>query len=234
MMQVFKEVHSQNVVLQILNATFLVLILNKGGASDVNNFKPINLVGSLHKILAKVLTNRLKRVIGKVVSNNQNALVRARQILDATLAPNEAINSRKRSSNAGLVCKLNIEKAYDHVNWKFLLSVLEKMEFGPKWRQWILFCIYTVRMVVLVNGSPTNFFSTPRGPRQGDPFSPYLFVLIMEAFSGLIAKAEEGGFIMDFKVVARGGEGVQVSHLLFVDDTLLFCEDNKDQLKFWK
>ena len=95
MMQVFKEVHSQNVVLQILNATFLVLILNKGGASDVNNFKPINLVGSLHKILAKVLTNRLKRVIGKVVLNNQNALVRARQILDATLAPNEAINSRK-------------------------------------------------------------------------------------------------------------------------------------------
>ncbi|RVX07506.1 hypothetical protein CK203_025116 [Vitis vinifera] len=99
-MQVFKEFHSQNVVLRSLNATFLVLILNKGGASDVNNFKPINLVGSLHKILAKVLTNRLKRVIGKVVSNNQNALVRARQILDATLAPNEAINSRKRSSNA--------------------------------------------------------------------------------------------------------------------------------------
>ena len=91
-----------------------------------------------------------------------------------------------------------------------------------------------MRMVVLVNGTPTNFFSTHRGPRQGDPFSPYLFVLIMEAFSGLIAKAEEGGFIMDFKVVARGGEGVQVSHLLFADDTLLFCEDNKDQLKFWK
>ena len=83
--------------------------------------------------------------------------------MDAVLVANEAIDSRKRSVDAGLVCKLDIEKAYDHVNWRFLLSVLEKMGFGPKWQNWILFCISIVRMAVLVNDTPADFFSTFRG-----------------------------------------------------------------------
>ncbi|RVW34126.1 hypothetical protein CK203_084378 [Vitis vinifera] len=103
--------------------------------------------------------------MGKLVSNSQNAFVEGRQILDAILVANEAIDSRKRSVGTGLVCKLDIEKAYDHVNWRFLMSVLEKMGFGPKWRKWIFCCISTVRMAVLVNGTPTDFFSTFRGLR---------------------------------------------------------------------
>ena len=142
--------------------------------------------------------------------------------MDAVLVANEAIDSRKRSAGASLVCKLDIEKDYDHVNWRFLLLVLEKMSFGPKWRNWILFRISTVRMKVLVNGTPTEFFSTFRGLRQGDPLSPYLFVLMMEAFSNLISRVEEKGFIRGFKVMGRRGEGVSVSHLLFADDTFLF------------
>ena len=102
------------------------------------------------------------------------------------------------------------------------------MGFKPKWRQWIFFCISIIRMVVLVNGTLTDFFSTHRDLRQGDPLSPHLFVLIIEAYSGIIAKAEEGSFITGFKVVGRDGEGVHVSHLLFADNNLLFCEDNED------
>ena len=132
-MQSFEEFHVQNSMTCSLNATFLVFIPKKRGASDMKDFRPINLLGSLYKLLAKVLANRLKRVMGKVVSNSQNAFVGSKQILDAILIANEAVDSRKRSSNAGLVCKLDIEKAYDQVSWKFLLSVLEKMGFSPKW-----------------------------------------------------------------------------------------------------
>ena len=77
-------------------------------------------------------------------------------------------------------------------------------------------------MTVLVNDTPTEFFSTFRGLRQEDPLSPYLFVLMMEAFSNLISRVEEKGFIRGFKVMGRRGEGVSVSHLLFADDTFLF------------
>ncbi|RVX22607.1 Transposon TX1 uncharacterized 149 kDa protein [Vitis vinifera] len=130
-MQSFEEFHVQNSMTCSLNATFLVFIPKKRGAGDMKDFRPISLLGSLYKLLAKVLANRLKRVMGKVVSNSQNAFVGSKQILDAILIANEAVDSRKRSSNAGLVCKLDIEKAYDQVSWKFLLSVLEKWVLAP-------------------------------------------------------------------------------------------------------
>ena len=160
--KLFEEFHTQNSMTRSLNAAFLVLIPKKGGAGDVKDFGPISLLGSLYKPLAKVLVNRLKRLIGKVVSNGQNACVGGRQILDATLIANEVIDSRKRNSTVSLVCKLDIEKAYDHVSWKFLFSALEKMGFNPKWRQWIHFCISSMRMAFLVNGNPTNFLSISR------------------------------------------------------------------------
>ena len=88
-----------------------------------------SLVGSLCKLLANVLANRLKNIVGKVVSSSQNAIV---QILDAALIANEAMGSMLRRKERALLCKLNIKKVYDHVDWDFLLRVLDKMSFGER------------------------------------------------------------------------------------------------------
>ncbi|KAJ9691054.1 hypothetical protein PVL29_013294 [Vitis rotundifolia] len=228
----FKEFHERGRFVKSLNVTFLVLVPKKGGAEDLKDFRPISLVGSLYKLLAKVLANRIKKVMGKVISESQNAFVEGRQILDAVLIANEAVDSRLKDEVGGVLCKVDIEKAYDHVNWNFLLAVLRKMGFGEKWIKWIEWCISTVKFSVLINGSPSGFFHSSRGLRQGDPLSPYLFVIAMEVFSCMLSRAINGGFLSGWRVGGRSGVGIHISHLLFADDTLVFCEESPDQMTY--
>ncbi|RVX07360.1 Transposon TX1 uncharacterized 149 kDa protein [Vitis vinifera] len=169
-MEMFKEFHEHSSFVKSLNNTFLVLIPKKSGAENLGDFRPISLVGGLYKLLAKVLTNRLKKVIGKVVSIAQNAFEKGRQILDASLIANEVIDSWQKRKEKGLICKLDIEKAYDSINWKFLMKVLQKMGFGPKWMGWMWSCVSSAKFSILVNGVPAGFFPSTRGLRQGTPF----------------------------------------------------------------
>ena len=111
------------------------------------------------------------------------------------LIANEAVNSILRRKEKGLVCKLDIEKAYDHIRWDFLLQILKRMGFDSKWISWINRCISTTSFSVLFNGSHTGFFWSSRGLRQEDLLSPYVFVIGMEAVSCLLKRAVEGNFI---------------------------------------
>ena len=199
---------------------------------DLKDLRPISLVGSLYKILSKVLANRIKRVMGVIISQSQNAFVEGRQILDAVLISNEAVDSILRRKEKGILCKLDIEKAYDHISWDFLLQIMERMGFGSKWISWIKWCISTASFFVLINGSSTGFFRSSRGLRQGDLLSPYLFVIGMEALSGMLKRVVEGSFISGCRFSGRDGGDIVISHLLYADDTILFCEANSEQLMY--
>jgi hypothetical protein len=122
---------------------------------------------------------------------------------------------------------MDLEKAYDNVNWDFLLYVLRICGFGEKWCSWIEHCISSVRFSVLVNGSPNGFFSSSRGLRQGDPLLPLLFVFVMEALSRMISAAVGGGLLEGFSV-----GNVTFSHLLFAYDTLICCNARFAQLRY--
>ena len=133
-MAVFHHFFAKGQFEKILNATFITLIPKKHAASEIRDFQPISLVRGVYKIIARVLANRLRMVMGDIISTSQNAFVRDRQILDLVLIANECLDSRLRSGVSGLICKLDVEKAFDHVNWSFLLHMLERSGFSAKWR----------------------------------------------------------------------------------------------------
>jgi hypothetical protein len=184
-------------------------------------------VGGIYKIIAKVLANRLKSVLEKVISKSQSAFIKGRQILDPILIANECLDSRLRSGDPGVICKMDLEKTYDHVNWDFLLYMLKRCSFGGKWCSWIAHCISSMLFSVLVNGSSNGFFSSSRGLRQRDPLSVLLFVFVMEALSRMISVVVSGGLLEGFKV-----GNATYSHLLFADDTLIFCNAHSSQLRY--
>jgi len=156
-MGLFSKFHSKGVFEKSLNVTFIYFIPKMARVNDINKFRPISLVGSVYKILVNVLASRLRAVVDKVLSPSQHAFVHGCHIMDASLIANECIDYYLRTNHLGILCKFDIEKAYHHVSWEFVMAILEKKGFLSKWRSWIFFCISTVRFSVLINGEAAVF-----------------------------------------------------------------------------
>ncbi|GJW88814.1 RNA-directed DNA polymerase, eukaryota [Tanacetum coccineum] len=182
------------------NSSFIALIPKTQNANMVKDFRPISLIGSLYKIIAKILANCLVVVMGDIVSDVQSAFVADRQILDGPFILNDLIQWCKSKKKQAMIFKVDFEKAFDSVRWDYLDDVLKKFGFGNRWCSWIQSCLRSSRASILVNGSPTKEFQFHKGLKQGDPLSPFLFILIMESLHLSFQNVVNAGQWSDFNI----------------------------------
>jgi len=221
-MRFFVEFHRNGKLTKGVNSTFIALIPKLDSPQRLTDFRPISLVGCMYKVLAKVLANRLRSVLGFVVSDAQSAFVRGKQILDGILIANEIVDEAKRKKREFLLFKVDFEKAYDSVDHKYLNSVMLNMNFPTLWRKWIMECIGTATTSVLVNWRPTEEFPIRRGLRQGDPLLPFLFLLAAEGFDVLLKAAVSNNMFRPYGVGTQ--VEVKLSHLQFAVDNIIIGE----------
>ncbi|XP_022028823.1 uncharacterized protein LOC110929940 [Helianthus annuus] len=203
------------------NASFIALIPKVKNPQSVEEFRPISLIGVIYKIIAKILAFRLKKVIPSLVNPVQTAFVEGRSIFDGPLITSEIISWAKKSKKKMLIFKVDFEKAYDSVNWKFLLSNLKAMGFPSRWTKWVGACLKSSWASVLVSGSPTSEFKLERGLHQGDLLSPFLFILAMEALDVIMKRAVRRGV---YSGVSTPNDGPCITHLCYADDVLFMGE----------
>ena len=211
-----------------LNETYICIIPKVRCPQKITEFRPISLCNVIYKIVAKVLANRLKEIMLEVISESQSAFVPGRQITNNVIVAFEIMHSidQRRKGKQGLMAiKLNMSKAYDRVEWGYLEAVMRRMGFQERWIELILMCVTTVSYFVLINGEPKGKIKPSRGLRQGDPISPYLFLLCFEGLSAMLKREEREGNI---KGVSMCRCAPQLSHLLFVDDSIIFCRASID------
>lgn len=214
---------------QDVNFTYITLIPKVANPNQMANFRPISLCNVLYKIVAKMIANRLKQVLPAVISEEQSAFVGGRLITDNALIAYEMLHGIKLSSSAGkCAIKLDMSKAYDRIEWGFVQKMLRRLGFDERFIKLIMNCITSVTFSPLINGTPSNVITPERGLRQGDPLSPYIFIICAEALSTAFHRAAQMQHISRMRV-SRGGP--IVSHLFFADDSLLFCEANNDELE---
>ena len=205
-----------------LNHTFITLISKKKNPEYASEFRPISLCNVLYKIFSKVLANRLKKILPNTITENQSAFTKSRLISDNILVAFESLHSIQKHSKKEdyMAIKLDMSKAYDRVEWPYLSSGMEKMGFTEHWIRLMMLCVKTVTYSILVNGEPKGMITPTRGIRQGDPLSPFLFLLCTEGLNELFNKAAHQGHIKGYSLCRNSP---RLTHLLFADDSLLFC-----------
>ncbi|KAJ9557048.1 hypothetical protein OSB04_011662 [Centaurea solstitialis] len=203
-----------------LNHTLLCLLPKSVNASSVSEFRPISCCSVLYKCISKVVVGRMKDYLDSLVGKYQSAFIPGRSIVDNIMMAHElVVGYQKEQGPPRCAFKIDIRKAYDMVNWRYLINILKGFGFHPVMIKWIEEMVTTPSFSVSLNGETHGFFHGKRGIRQGDPLSPYLFTLVMEGFSLIFKQCiEEAGNFGYHK----GCETLQITHLCFADDLFVF------------
>ncbi|XP_072084637.1 uncharacterized protein [Arachis hypogaea] len=209
--------------------TLIVLIPKVEVPSSLREFRPISLCNVIYKIVTKVLVNRFRPFLSEIIGPLQGGFIPGRGTTENIIIAQEIMHFMRntKSRKGTMAFKIDLEKAYDRVDWRFLEATLVRFGFPKATINLILNCVTSSSLAVLWNGNRLQNFNPKRGLRQGDPMSPYLFVLCMEMLACFISHRVSQGV---WNPVAVSRNGPRLSHLMFADDLLLFCKASKAQV----
>ena len=193
-------------MLPTLNHTHIFLIPKVKNLVKMSDFRPHSLCNMIFKIIAKVLANRLKQILPHIIAPTQSAFILGRLITNNVLVAYEALHmmhGRKNGKIGSLALKLDFSKAYDRVEWNFLRQIMLKLGFPRVWVDKVMSYVSSTSFSILINGKPFGMINPTRGLWQGDPLSPYLFLLCAEGFTSLLQKEEMEGNIHGVSICRR-------------------------------
>ncbi|KAJ9535674.1 hypothetical protein OSB04_un001171 [Centaurea solstitialis] len=203
-----------------INHTLLCMIPKVPNASRISDFRPISCCTVLYKIISKIISDRIKPYLTHIVDSTQSAFIPGRRIADNILMAHELVAGYQRDTGQPRCAfKIDLRKAYDTVDWKYMSVMLHGFGFHPVLCNWISEMLHTSSFSIALNGDTFGFFKGARGLRQGDPISPYLFTLVMEGFSMILKQCIQEASSFSFH---QGCEEMNITHLCFADDLFVF------------
>ena len=225
--EAIKEFFRSGKLLKQWNSANLVLIPKKMNASLPSDFRPISCLNTVYKVISKLLASRLKAILPLMISKSQSDFLPGRLLAENVLLATDLVNgyNTQNVSPRGML-KVDLRKAFDCVRWDFIMASLRALAIPENYIMLIKECLSTASFSVSVNGVSGGFFKSSKGIRQGDPLSPYLFVLAMECLSRLLLSRYEAGTIGYHPRT----EDLKISHLMFADDVMIFFNGTSNSL----
>lgn len=221
------EFFKSGCLLKQWNAANLVLIPKKPNASTPTDFRPISCLNTTYKVISKMLASRLKAILPLMISKLQSAFLPGRLLAENVLLATDLVNGyNSQSLSPRGMLKVDLRKAFDCLRWDFILASLRALDVPENFIMLISECLSTCSFSVSINGSAGGFFKSTKGIRQGDPLSPYLFVLAMECLSRLLKHRYEIGDIG----YHPGTHDLKISHFMFADDVMVFFDGTSNSL----
>lgn len=215
-------------MLRQVNATVITLIPKFPGASSLKDFRPISLCNTVYKVISRLLSARLKLLAPLAIQNNQVGFVKGRLLCENVLLASELVKDFDKPGPTRRGClQIDISKAFDNLNWAFVLNILQAFGLPQVFIEWISSCISTPHYSICFNGELVGFFPGKKGLRQGDPLSSTLFVLAMDILSKNLDKAARSQLFIPHPTCLNP----LVTHLSFADDVLIFFDGTESSLQ---
>jgi hypothetical protein len=225
LLQTFSAMLRNGETSELINKGLITLIPKSRDHAKIGNWRPITLLSSLYKILAKTLARRLQVFLPSIIRSSQTGFVEGRSILDNIFLAQEAQDWAEESNQDLVLLLLDFENAFDKIEWSFLFEALAKFGFCPQWIQWVSSLYRSASSVIKLNGVEGSTFPLARSVRQGCPLSPYLFILATDVLGHM---SDDHRFAVEGLAFPIGGK---ITNQTFADDTTLYLQGTRDNME---